>query len=215
MIIYLDESGNLGFNFSLAGTSQYLIISGLICHTQQAAQAAQRAVIRTRKNKMGANTVELKGNSTSLPVKKYFYNHLAKHNDWEIIAIAANKQAWLKHHGKNLLTVDKNFFYDEVVKRLLSQINLSADNSHIQLIIDKSKTRNAVKVFDHSINSMIRDLIPKERQLSIQHRRSDIDPGLQIADLFSWGIYRKYQNNDLEWYEVFQNRIALEMEFKF
>lgn len=187
----------------------------MICHTREATQATQRAVKLTRKNKLGTNISELKGSNTSLTVKKYFYNHLIRDNNWEIISIAADKKAWLHHYTKKSMVVDKNLFYDQVAARLLSQIKITSDNSHIQLIIDKSKTRRALQNFDNGITSIIRSLIPEKRKLSIYHRRSDTDPGLQAADLFSWGVYRKYQKNELEWYEIFKNKIALEMEFKF
>lgn len=215
MIIYLDESGNLGFDFSLPGTSRFLIISCMICYTQEAILGAHRAVKLTRKNKLGKNVAELKGNNTSLAVKKYFYTHLEKNKSWEIITIATDKQALLKHRNKKGAIVDKNLFYDEVAGRLLSQINLSPDDASIHLIIDKSKNKNALKEFDNSIKTMIRSIIFEKRQLFIHHRSSQADPGLQIADLFSWGIYRKYQNSDHDWYDIFKSRIALEMEFKF
>ncbi|HVV69577.1 MAG TPA: DUF3800 domain-containing protein [Gammaproteobacteria bacterium] len=215
MIIYLDESGDLGFDFSLSRTSHYLIMACLVCNTPQSVQAMQRAVRLTLKNKLAASYDEIKGGNTSLAVKKYFYNHLTKNNHWEIISIAADKRAWLRHHAKVPDTAAKNLFYDEIAKRLLSQINLLTNNTPIQLVVDKSKTKNAIKDFDLCISTVMRSFISDKTPFSIYHRQSYADPGLQATDMFGWGIYRKYQRNDLEWYEVFKERIALEMEFKF
>ncbi|MFT3741149.1 MAG: DUF3800 domain-containing protein [Gammaproteobacteria bacterium] len=186
MIIYLDESGDLGFDFSLLRTSNYLIMACLICDTLQAVQAVQRAVRLTLKNKLAANHSEIKGSNTSLSVKKYFYNHLSKYNHWEIMTIAADKRAWLHHHAKIPDTTAKNLFYDEIAKRLLSQINLLANNSPVQLIVDKSKTKNGIRDFDHCISSIIRPCISKRTPFSIYHRQSFTDPGLQATDMFGW-----------------------------
>ena len=131
------------------------------------------------------------------------------------MTVAANKQAWLLKHDNSSSSIDKNLFYDEVAKRLLSQIQIIADAQHIQLIIDKSKTPSALKDFNHRISTTLSDFISAKTKLSIHHRHSFAEAGLQAIDLFSWGIYRKYQRIDHEWYDVFKHRIALEMEFKF
>ena len=215
MIIYLDESGDLGFDFNRSGTSQYLIMTCLVCENLEAIQTVKKAIRLTRKNKLGKNIGEVKGSNTSPAVKKYFFNHLEKNANWEIMTVAANKQAWLLKHDHSTSSIDKNLFYDEVAKRLLSQIQIIADAQHIQLIIDKSKTPSALKDFNHRISTTLSNFISAKTKLSIHHRHSFAEAGLQAIDLFSWGIYRKYQLIDHEWYDVFKHRIALEMEFKF
>jgi hypothetical protein len=31
--------------------------------------------------------------------------------------------------------------------------------------------------------------------------------GLQTADLFAWGIFRKYEREDTAWFEVFREKV--------
>lgn len=188
----------------------------LVCNTSASIQAVKKAIKLTLKNKLASNTPEVKGTNTSLTVKKYFFKQLIKNAEWEIMSIAADKQAWLNfHEDKVVSTSDKNLFYDEVAKRLLSQIKFLENSSQIQIIVDKSKTQSALNAFDLCITSMIRTYTKNNTLLTIHHRHSFADPGLQATDMFGWGIYRKYQQNEIEWYEVFSQRIALEMEFKF
>lgn len=71
-----------------------------------------------------------------------------------------------------------------------------------------------IALFDLYRQTMV-GFIPKKTLLSIHHRQSFADPGLQATDMFGWGIYRKYQREDTAWYDVFKERIAVEMEFKF
>jgi len=36
--------------------------------------------------------------------------------------------------------------------------------------------------------------------------------GLQAVDLFCWGIYRKYEHGDVQWYKQYANKILFETE---
>lgn len=79
MFIFLDESGDLGFDFNKAGTSQTFTIALLVCERQTVRQI-KNAVKRTLKNKVNTKRKkkvhELKGTSTSLAVKTYFLDKM-------------------------------------------------------------------------------------------------------------------------------------------
>ena len=66
LIIYLDESGDLGFDFNNAKTSRFLVIALLVCYDQDANANALRSVRKTLKGKVSKNKNELKGNALSL-----------------------------------------------------------------------------------------------------------------------------------------------------
>jgi len=36
---------------------------------------------------------------------------------------------------------------------------------------------------------------------------------LQAVDLFCWGIFRKYEMGDSEWYDVYQDALVFETEY--
>ncbi len=44
----------------------------------------------------------------------------------------------------------------------------------------------------------------------IHHDDSCVVQELQVADLFSWGIYRKHEHRDLAWYDIFKDKILFE-----
>ena len=50
--IYLDESGDLGFNFENNGTPRYFIITVLVCGDKFSMSQFKSAVRRTLKNKL-------------------------------------------------------------------------------------------------------------------------------------------------------------------
>jgi len=49
--------------------------------------------------------------------------------------------------------------------------------------------------------------------LHIYHLSSTASFELQAVDLFCWGIYRKYEQKDMEWYDLFKSKIAYETEY--
>lgn len=61
---------------------------------------------------------------------------------------------------------------------------------------------------------MTKQLSQKTR-LTIKHRLSQEDAGLQAIDIFCAGIWRKYEKADFSWYQIFSGKIASEIEYKF
>ncbi len=52
MIIYLDESGDLGFDFNGKNPSRKFVITILVCNGQNVSREFRKAVRRTIKNKL-------------------------------------------------------------------------------------------------------------------------------------------------------------------
>ena len=96
MYIFLDESGDLGFDFAKAKTSRHFVISLLVCQDKQAQDGFRRAVERTLKNKLNhrksrSRTVtELKGTGTTFAIKQYFFRQLPA-SGWKIYSVTLNK----------------------------------------------------------------------------------------------------------------------------
>ncbi len=61
--------------------------------------------------------------------------------------------------------------------------------------------------FNDYIVSHLQGRLDPRIPLDIYHYMSRENLGLQAVDLFAWGMYRKYERNDLEWYDVFKERV--------
>ena len=72
LIIYLDESGGLGFDFDNPRTNRYFVIAILVCLDNQVNKTTIQAVKKTLRNKLPKNTIELKGSNLAFAIKKYF-----------------------------------------------------------------------------------------------------------------------------------------------
>lgn len=216
MLIYLDESGDVGFDFSFPKTSRYFILTALVCKDNKSSSTIGKVVKRTLKNKMKNYPTELKGINTSIHIKKYFLKHMICENGWRIHTAVADKQTWMKNHLSNhKKEINKQFFYDEVARRLFSLIDIPLDAMSLEVVVDRSKNTNDIKIFDNKIIAEFDKKPNKQISMSIKHRASNSDPTLQATDLFCWGIRRKYEYNDIEWYDEYKEKIATEIEYKF
>ena len=216
MVIYLDESGDLGFNLNHKKTSRYLVIGLLVCLDEQAHAQVRRSVKRTLRNKLPQNSPELKGYKLSLSIKMYFLKEITKAKNWRLYVAVADKKSWATHyfssHGEQ---PNKKVLYNEVAKRLFSQLDSLEGVHHVDIIVDRSKNKREIIEFDKLITSAIGCRMPKNSALSIKHRCSPEDLGLPAIDIFCSGIGKKYEQADNTWCQKFTDRIAVEVEYKF
>ena len=106
MEIFLDESGDLGFDFRKPATSRFFIITLLVLKNRQASEKLRLAVRRTLKNKVHVKKKakklfnELKGAKTAFGVKRYFYRHL-RSADFSIYTAVLDKHQVGLHLRQN------------------------------------------------------------------------------------------------------------------
>ena len=93
---------------------------------------------------------------------------------------------------------------------LLDQIDFSSAHTQINLVIDKSKSKPEIAEFDRYVSWNLKGRIDPKIPLIITHKDSQEDFCLNAVDLFSWGIFRKYEKKDVAWYSVFKKKIRYE-----
>jgi len=205
VIIYLDESGDLGFDFANKHPSQYFIITLLVCNNKTATDGFRTAVKRTLKNKLNhkksnsREVDELHGTHLELSIKKYFYTQI-RNDEWNIYSVALKKSGVYAN-----LTSKKGRkkLYNFLSKFLVGKISFERVQSAVTLIVDKSKNKADIEDFNCYLANQLEALLPLNIPLNIYHEDSKANPGLQAVDCFCWGIFRKYERNDLEWYECY------------
>lgn len=214
MHIYLDESGDLGFNFDDKKPSRHFIITLLVCNDRLSDNTIKKAVNNTLKNKLHTKNKrkhlqELKGTQTTTPIKTYFFKQAAKNNSWKIYCIILDKKLILE---KLPTPIDTHRLYNIIANHLLKQVNFS-EAIKVNLIIDKSKNRSGIGEFDAMLRASLNTTLPYSVKLQITHASSHTSYGIQAVDLFCWGIFRNYERNDEEWYKEFKSRIIYEQRF--
>ena len=210
LYLYLDESGDLGFDFVNKKPSKFFTIYIMAVEGGVGRKRIIKMVERTMrrklnpKNKRTRMVQELKATSTTLPIKKYFYRNIQA-VDFSIYSITLNKKRVFSH-----LAEDKSRVYNWVARLLLDQINFSTTQSRIHLVIDKSKSKPEIAEFNRYISQQIKGKIDPKIPLVINHLDSCQDACLSAVDLFAWGVFRKYEKRDKEWYEVYSKKVKFD-----
>lgn len=209
MYIFLDESGDLGFDFDNKGTPRYFVITLLVCHTKNTVDQLKRAVTRTLKNKINSknnHSTELKGINTSVSIKRYFYRHMPTSQDWQLYSIVLDKHLLLNQVD---FLPSEHRLYNYLAKEILRQVNFNNLKNHLLLVVDKRKGRKGINEFNKYLTNHLEAIIPLNVIFGISHEQSFENPGLQAVDLFCWGIRRSFEYNDNEWFNDFQDRVLL------
>lgn len=215
MFIYLDESGDLGFDFRKKKTTKKFVITLLVCHRDAARKEFAKAVRRTLKNKLNRkkkgsrHITELKGTDTTLEIKRYFFRNI-KDNNWSIYALVLNKVRVETHLQTK---IGKKKLYNFLARFLMEKLDLSTVQRNVELVVDRCKNKEEVRDFNQYLVNQLEALLPLNTDLNISHLTSQESAGLQAVDLFSWGIFRKYENNDMEWYKVYRDKLGFETEY--
>lgn len=215
MIIYLDESGDLGFDFENKRPSKKFVITLLVCESSQVTRGFRTAVRRTLKNKLNHGKKssrivhELKGTGTTLAIKKYFYRHSPK-NGWQIYTVAVNKE---RVHEHLRTKSGKQKLYNYISRFLLEHVNLTDMRNAVTLVVDRCKNKDEIADFNQYLKNQLDALLPLDVPVNFYHERSHENTGLQAVDLFCWGVFRKYEHNDHEWYREYGARIVFETEY--
>lgn len=208
MIIYLDESGDLGFDFT-KNTPRYFVITLLVCHTRNAANQFKQATRRTLKNKFSKSSLqplELKGTTTTLAIKKYFYRCATECEDWHIYSIVVDKQK-LKSRLNPLPSEHR--LYNYLSKEVLKQVALKDISSQLLLVVDKRKGKKGINEFNKYLSYHLEAMLPLNVVYDISHEPSHGRCGLQAVDIFCWGIRRLYEFDDREWFDVYKEKLTL------
>ena len=209
--LYLDESGDLGFDFVNKKGSKFFTLTILALSSVSANRELNRAIKKTLSRKLNPRNKrkrivqELKGSSTTIEVKEYFYQQV-KGIRFGLYTITLNKKRVYEQ-----LTRQKERVYNFIARKVLDQIPFEkAGDTRIELIVDRCKSRPEIKEFNTYVRKQLEARIDPNTPLDIYHWNSQETAGLQACDLFCWGVFQKYERKKEEWYGLFKEKILFE-----
>lgn len=205
--LYLDESGDLGFDFVNKKPSKFFTVAVLALRGVENNRKLIKAVKITLRRKLNPRSKrkriaeELKGEQTNLDIKKYFYKQ-TENIKFALYSITLNK---LRVYER--LTRNKSRVYNFIAQQVFKHIPFErANKTRITLIIDKSKGKKGIKEFNEYVVRQLEGRIEPNIPFDIYHEDSKKIGGLQAVDMFAWGIHRKYELNDQSWYKIFKKK---------
>lgn len=212
--LYLDESGDLGFDFVNKRPSKFFTVSILVIRSVESNRNLIKGVKVTLRRKLNPKksrtriVQELKGKDTNLDIKKYFYKQIDA-VPFEIYAITLNKKRVFER-----LTREKSRVYNFIARQVIDKIPFEKNKSdRVELIIDKSKSKPEIREFNSYIRSQIQGRLNPEVAIDMYHWNSQENAGLQAVDIFCWGIFQKYERKNTDWFDCFKRKIELEEQY--
>lgn len=206
LYIYLDESGDLGFNLENNSTTRHFVVSLLLVKGESNNRLLINAVKKTIKRKLNPKNKrrrivkELKGTKINADIKKYFYS-LVENIEFEIYSVIVKKD------GFNTRKSNQSRLYNYISSRVLNGIQFNEANTSVNLIVDKSKTRPGIRQFNNYIKTALEGKMKPSIPFHIHHIESHTSHGLQAIDVFCHGIFEKYERGVDVWYCAFNNKI--------
>lgn len=205
--LYLDESGDLGFDFFVKKPSKFFTVTVLTVNGIENNKQLISAVKKTIKRKLPGEQAEMKGAKDSIKVKKYFYRQVSA-IPFNIYSVTLNKQ-----RVYDSLAKQKDRVYNFIARNVLDKIPVENASLRIEVIIDKSKSKKEITEFNEYIVRHIKGRIDPRVPLDIYHWTSHENLGLQAVDTFSWGIFRKYERKDYEWFNIFKGKVRYDTTY--
>ena len=208
--LYLDESGDLGFDFVNKKPSRFFTVCIVVIKGRKSRDRIARMVKRTLRKKLNPKNrrkrmvQELKATSTTLKVKEYFY-HKVKNEKFSIYALTLNKKRVYSR-----LVKDKSRVYNWIARLLTDEIDFSLANMRIEFVVGKSKSKPEIIEFNKYVKAFVEGRVDPQIPFVIRHEDSKKDLCLNMADLFAWGIFRKYERRDHRWYNVFKDKVKFD-----
>ncbi len=205
--VYLDESGDLGFDFKKKGTSKYFIVTFLFIDDgrgpiEKIVKKTHAELAKKLKRRVGV----LHATNEKPFTRQRLLRRIAE-KECSIMAIYLNKQ---KVHTR--LQDEKQVLYNYITNILLDRIltkRVIALDKPIELVASRRETNKF-------LNENFRDYL--ERQVKGNHKgimKVSIktpaeEKSLQAVDFLSWSFFRKYEKGDVSYYNLFKTRVVEE-----
>lgn len=195
VLIFVDESGDTGFKFE-KGSSRYFVIVLVIFEDFLDAEEVSLKIKRLKQKFGWGETTEFKFSGTSNRFRKRFFETI-KECPFRFVALAVDKKKFVEE------CLQGRRFYDYVLAQSFGELsNLRGEATvYFDKMVDKS--------FVLSFNTCFRKIFRGERGLKIKrikHRRSTSNNLIQLADMISGAVFRKYEKGENTYYDQIKDR---------
>ena len=203
---FLDESGDLGFNFSKSKTSKVFIVACLFTTNKRAIEKIIKKTHSELQKKYKRRFGVLHAAKEKPITRQRLLKRLNK-KEISIMTIYLNKK---KVYTR--LRDEKQVVYNYVANILLDRIytrKLISSSSKIELIASKRETNKFLNEnFKNYLNTQLKNYHKIDIEVIIKTPFEE--KSLQAIDFISWAIYRKYEYGDEDYYNLIKSKIIEE-----
>jgi len=204
--IFLDESGDLGFDFRKKKTTKYFAVTFLFANNKRPLEKIAKVIHRGLRKKYRLRTSVLHATREEEITCLRFLRKLAA-LDCKIMTIYLNKAkvyTKLQHEKAVLYNYVTNILLDRVMTRRL------VDKAGPVLLVASRRETNKF------LNQNFKNYLSKQMKsnykvrLEIQIKTPAEEKALQAVDFTSWAIFRKYEYGDDTYYNIIKGLIVEE-----
>jgi hypothetical protein len=202
--IFLDESGDLGFDFSKSKTSQFFVIACVFIENKRPVEKVVKKIFS------GFSKKEIKNHHGILhfykerPVTRKRVLKMLDDKDIKILFIYLNKK---KVYTK--LQNEKHILYNYVTNILLDRIytnNIISIDRSIKLVASQRETNRFLN--DNFCQYLESQAINNHKaSIKVIIKTPKQEKCLQVADAVSWSLFREVEHNDDSYIKIIENKI--------
>ena len=203
--IFMDESGDLGFNEQKEKTSKNFIIAFLFSQNKNILDKIVKKVFNALPQnikKKHSGTFHCYKEQPKVRLK--LLSLLKDKKDISIMIIRLNKgNVWTDLRQEN------SILYNYVVNILLNRVFSKKLIPIKDKIVFIQSQRETNKLLNLNFKQYISQQVKKNHgvELVVEIKRPSEEKALQIVDFVSWGVFRKYEHNDDTYYNIIKNLI--------
>jgi len=206
--IFLDESGDLGFNFKKRKTSKIFVVTCLFTENkrpiEKIVKKTHSELRKKYKRKFGIlHCVKEK------PITRQRLLKRLNEKDCIIMTIYLNKKkvyTKLKDEKQVLYNYVTNILLDRIYSKKVIVIPIK---DKVELIASRRETNKFLNEnFENYLNRQVENRHKTDIKISIKIPSEE--KILQAVDFVSWAIFRKYEYGDDSYYNIIKNKIVEE-----
>jgi len=204
--IFLDESGDLGFNFSKKKTTKYFLITFLFVENKRPIEkliSKLHSGLRKKYKMRGGVLHACKEEPTTC---MRFCKKIAEKNCQAMTIYLNKKRVFTK------LQNEKAVLYNYVVNILLDRIASKKFINKVEQINFIASRRETSKFLNLNFKNYLENQIKNNHKLPImvEIKTPAEEKCLQAVDFISWAIFRKYEYNDDSYYNTIKEIVIEE-----
>jgi hypothetical protein len=204
--ILLDESGDLGFDFSKKKTTRFFVITILFTRSKRPIEKCVRLVHRSLREKYKKIHNVLHATKEEPITRQRMLRKLVE-KECTLMTIYLNKKrvyTRLQNEKVILYNYVTNILFDRIMTKRLVSIT-----EPIHLIASKRETNKFLNEnFRSYLKSQLRNI--HKLDLHIEIKRPAEEKSLQAVDFASWAIFRKLEYGDDTYYNIIKAKIVEE-----
>ncbi len=205
--IYMDESGDLGFDFSKKRTTKFFIITVLVANDKRIVNnVVKKIFVSLNKKQLQSHKGVLHAYHETTVTRRRLLTKLAE-KDVSIFMVYLDKSRYYTR-GDEEKPALYNIFTNILLDRLMGHKLVDRDEPITLIASQRDTSRFLNENFSDYLSSQFDS--NHKLKLTVEVKTPHQEKGLQVVDIVSWSIFRKYEYRDSSYYELIKHKIVEE-----